>query len=1262
MQRKNFIGFILTFVILFSVCINSFEVYAQEEIGRNFFFENNVTNVKDVKDEDVEEPEKVKDDALIEKLVEDDKKSEKIDRAQDRVNEKVESKDLKTKNSEDDIDLGEERIPQAVGVPAGFDLKSIHTIAKTLENGQVKYYGVRTYSNGYDTPTSKVFYQITEDQYNQVANDCFMIFKRQDGNPFEMPRAKVGTNQITDSAPIGGSLLGPVITEIQLRHHMAYREGLILNSDPTREPDSQKDLTWSIELKKDWVIEGSPDFGSDGSPDYAYVFYNVVIDGRGHKIYRKDDESKGIFLLGSGLSGNTDIPVKTATIKDLTIEGSGKYFGIDVSPKGVLNLQNVTIKNCLADPNHSSYGGAIRLNSDSSLNIDNSTFTNCTAEAGGAIRLSSGNNKLNIKNSTFFNNVGRIGGAICSFKHSDRINIEDSVFENNEVKDIGSGYRQNGGAIYSNSKLNIVNSKFNKNIALRNGGAIACADEVEIKNSKFNENEAGNYGGGAIYVAKKLSVKDSTFSKNRSKQFGGAILAFGDTNIEKNSFNENISNSSGGAIYQTDSARLNIKDSNFIKNGCPNQGGAVFVDNEVQSNFENIKFESNKSNNGGGAIYIEHSNENEVKLLECNFIGNGSKFGGGLYVNVKSKAKVDECNFRKNIAFNGGGISTGTYEAWIDDSCNLTINKSTFEENAALLGGGVFTAFPTEIKDSSFTKNEAQVHENDDKGNPHLSGSGGAVHVIFKQTDIEGCKFIENNAYGSGGALSINGVYRAENNKKIITGLKEGVKVNIKGGTVFENNYCLVGQGGAIHTIPYSYDLEDQTAQDEKAFKAAAYKNLTTANDTVFKGNWAMSGFFNPPTNYEDYTDLKYKSNSFTEKYKDNILAKSLLNNFDVNFKNEKVTAYFDPNGGEFPNEANPKDIKVIKKDKVKEEGKYKGADITILQAPKRDGYKFLGWKATRYISEEEFKSIKQIVENFKESEEAKEKAREVLSQGKIFNPGDKLTLYANITFIAQWEEKPEPKPEPKPEAKPEPKPEVKIKEHEYVETSPVIVKLPEKETHIHKRYLFGYPDKRIMPEGNMTRAEAVAVVTRLEAYDFDDNSAKIFSDMKKGAWYNKYINVAYKKGILVEKEGESFRPDEPITRAELAKLISFIDEKNSSKAPFPDIKGHIYEEAINQAYGNKRILGYPDGSFRPDAKITRAEIVTMLNSLYGRKADDKSLENVKNLELLKVFKDLNKEHWAYYEIIEAANSHEYVRRDKGIVEDWIRIIDDIIK
>lgn len=213
----------------------------------------------------------------------------------------------------------------------------------------------------------------------------------------------------------------------------------------------------------------------------------------------------------------------------------------------------------------------------------------------------------------------------------------------------------------------------------------------------------------------------------------------------------------------------------------------------------------------------------------------------------------------------------------------------------------------------------------------------------------------------------------------------------------------------------------------------------------------------------------------------------------------------------------------------------------------------------------------------------------------------------------------------------------------------------------VHKAYIKGYPDETVRPEGNMTRAEAITIVVRLQNYPLIESESTVFSDTGKNQWYNKYINAAYTAGILEEKAGDKIRPNEKITRGELAKLISYIDKKNDKniKAPFEDVKGHKYENEINQAFANDRIKGYPDGTFRPDAYITRGEVTAIINRLYNRIGDEKFIDG--NQGLIKKYKDLDKSHWAYYELVEAYEGHEYVRL-ANMREQWRALIKDQVK
>lgn len=1120
MQKRNVIGLVLAWIMVFSLCMNTYSVFAEG-------FGNKAVSAREEMAKTKAEP----------------KKSRK-------ENKVVEN---------EAIDIGDERTPGAVGVPGELDLKTINTIAKDKDGN---FYGVRTYGNNFDTTSFKTFYKITEEQYNQVAEDCFMVFKRLDGKPFEIPYARIGTNNITDDQPYGDDVNGSIFTEVQFRHHMAYRLGFIVNSDPTRMA-GQKDLTWSMKLKKDWVIEPRSDFGGGSSPDYAYVYMNVVIDGNGHKIYRNDNGERGILQLGSGLSGR-DVQVKTATIKNLTIDGAGKYYGIELSQKGILNLQNVKIIDGYADTNHSYYGGAIKLNKEAQLTMDADTsITNCKAGMGGAIRLL-GNNTLTINGSKFSGNSAEIGGAICSLKKDDIINIKDAKFEGNKAEKIHNGDQFLGGAIYSNSTLNIENTDFKNNTSLQNGGAIS---------------------------------------------------AFADVNLKGGTFEGNQSAVNGGAISQS-KGKLDVVESTFTGNGCPGQGGAVYVGSKVQANFKDAKFSGNQSNKGGGGIYIHWSNPNEVGVKSCEFDGNSSYAGGGIYVNVRSKVKVDDCKFRENIGFNGAGISTGTYIPWIDDQCKLSINNSTFDDNQALSGGGVFTAFPTEIKSSTFTKNEAQVHKSDNQSNPHFSGIGGAVSVMYGVTDIDACTFTENNAYGSGGAININGVNRDKDDDKKITGLKDNVKVNIKGGTVFEKNYVLVGQGGAIHTIPYLYDLGDQTSDVD--LKEKAYQNLSTAGDTVFKDNWALSGFVDPPENYRDFTELKFERNSFTDTLKDKPVAKSLLNNYDVNYKNPKISAYFDPNGGEFtdPKMKDPKAIKVITDDK--------GKEITVPDAPKREGYKFLGWKGTRYIPEDKFKALKEeLQEELKKTE-------------KTHQPGDKFKLDVNFIFVAQWEKDDKPAPKPsKPHA------------------GTFFVK-PALNKEDHAQYLIGYENATFKPENNMTREEVAVMFSRLLKNPPTKGAVygANFSDVEKNRWSATAISYMSEVGILKGYPDGSFKPTAPITRAEFAAMAAgFADLKEGEKT-FTDLAPtHWAYDVVKKAAAAGWINGYPDGSFKADNPITRAEVVSITNRMLDRKADEAFVDS--HLTELITFTDVDKSHWAYYPIAEATNGHEFVRDANKIDEVW---------
>ena len=205
-----------------------------------------------------------------------------------------------------------------------------------------------------------------------------------------------------------------------------------------------------------------------------------------------------------------------------------------------------------------------------------------------------------------------------------------------------------------------------------------------------------------------------------------------------------------------------------------------------------------------------------------------------------------------------------------------------------------------------------------------------------------------------------------------------------------------------------------------------------------------------------------------------------------------------------------------------------------------------------------------------------------------------------------------------------------------------------------HKAYMFGYTDGTVRPNGYITRAEAAALVTRLLGLDtFASAAEPAFTDTPS-SWYNKAINAAVARGIMKGYPDKSFRPNAPITRAEFTQMISTIDNKPYGVAPFADVVGHWAERPIGSEYQAGRIKGYPDGTFRPNAFITRAEAVVILNKIFERSYDAMSAKDAVNAHLIKGFYDLPTSFWGYYDMIEATNSHSFKRRSEGKVqEDW---------
>ena len=237
-----------------------------------------------------------------------------------------------------------------------------------------------------------------------------------------------------------------------------------------------------------------------------------------------------------------------------------------------------------------------------------------------------------------------------------------------------------------------------------------------------------------------------------------------------------------------------------------------------------------------------------------------------------------------------------------------------------------------------------------------------------------------------------------------------------------------------------------------------------------------------------------------------------------------------------------------------------------------------------------------------------------------------------------------DPDPEPEPEPEPDPAP-----------TDPDDTGVSDwLDTDNHKVYLNGYPDDSFQPEKDMTRAEAAQMFYNL-LRDQDVETTVSFTDVAADAWYATAVNALASLEIVNGVGDDRFSPERTITRAEFTTMaMRFCDGIPDGENIFSDVdqEDWFYEYVVGSIqYG--WINGYPDGTFRPNDTISRAEVTTITNRMLGRAADEAFVDQ--HQDSLRIFTDLKDTHWAYYQIVEATNAHEYTK-DNG-TEDWTKLV-----
>ena len=231
----------------------------------------------------------------------------------------------------------------------------------------------------------------------------------------------------------------------------------------------------------------------------------------------------------------------------------------------------------------------------------------------------------------------------------------------------------------------------------------------------------------------------------------------------------------------------------------------------------------------------------------------------------------------------------------------------------------------------------------------------------------------------------------------------------------------------------------------------------------------------------------------------------------------------------------------------------------------------------------------------------------------------------------------------------------------------------PTLNTEDHFGYIIGYPvdyftgepttdqtKKPVRPQGEITRAEVATIFFRMltdESRTQYWSQSNDYSDVEQGQWFNAAVSTLSKAGIISGYPDGSFRPNGSITRAEFATIaVRFFDVQYDGAHLFPDIDGHWAQDYIDQAGSAGLVNGYPDGTFGPDRSITRAEAVTLVNRTLDRHPDPEHF-----LKDMLVWPDnMDTKAWYYADMQEATNSHQYEMKtdsDKTKYEVWTKML-----
>ena len=778
----------------------------------------------------------------------------------------------------------------------------------------------------------------------------------------------------------------------------------------------------------------------------------------------------------------------------------------------------------------------------------------------------------------------------------------------------------------------------------------------------------------------QVTVKNGTVTGGRNPQNGGgfaidsAVVQLEDLTITGNEAVGGNGNGEvgGGGIYASHadvSMRIVTVSENSVT-GSSSDGGGILV-RYGSLTMDGCHVERNTAPDCGGGMILRHSVLNAAKSF---FENNTAKFGAGIYFGDTPNEAEEGCSGEHNHLITDSTISGNTVldpengiggGMYVGTTSNLTLRNSKLSNNDGATQGGAIVAYSAgtiELDGVSISENKAQ------------SGAGIlALCTAVCNTDIRllnGTAIDANTATGYGGGIYANAIAKELNvtvtNSSVsgntaaggagIFTYKSGsavINVDLQSGAVMHDNNAVVNMGGAI----YAYNA----ANINIAANSAVYNNTAAGYGG---GIYASASNINIAANSEVYNNTAATAGDDLFFYSGTIFtlpnAKDMSGDRILSSDNMEITGWYHDGWNKWnaaqgsyeqigcwtaetadeyiPVEKDSHAISLKAAHPLMYTLTYdvtgdlpegytapakqtlvKGSSYTVAEVPasvsgSKDGvngtFSFNGWKK---------------------------------DDGTVLTGEQQLT--ADLTLHGVWS---------------------------FTKKSsggggggshkPTVTIPDDVPTGLngddHFAYIVGYPNGNVEPNGNITRAEVATIFFRLlteEVRTANSTQSNSLSDVTRGQWFNHAVSTLSSMGIVKGHNDGTFAPNAPITRAEFAAIAARFDDKNTdTSSKFTDIASHWAKNEIGIAANKGWINGYPDGTFRPNQYITRAEAMTLVNRVLNRLPENSSdlLDS-----MIKWPDNSDASAWYYLAVQEATNSHAYSDKSKDDkYEKWTTI------